>query len=232
MKLGEEPPDPATPTPARAFGALLDRLDALVALVRRRRGLALSPSGALAGAEARTVATVAGLPPGAVASGEVALLTAVGVAVGLLRVRGQRLELTSLCGPWSQLDSGLRAGIVYAAWCHRMPWQSVLGTGPEVGRLHERRVPILRVLHGLPAAVAVDVARLTATLAGEARAAGPALFAAAFLSPLAALGVADLEPAPPAVPAVLRLGPGADTVLAAALLAVGEEVPGPPAGTN
>jgi|SRR5262245_20872691 len=71
------------PTPPRAAGTLLDRLDALVALAQRRRGLVLTPAGALARAEARSVARAAGLPP--VATGEAGLLAALAVAVGLLR---------------------------------------------------------------------------------------------------------------------------------------------------
>jgi hypothetical protein len=233
------------PTPARATGALLDRLEALVALAGRRRGLALMPSGALAGAEVRAIAATAGLPAGA--AGEVALLTAVAVAVGLLRVRGQRLEVTSLRAPWSRIDRRLRAGIVYASWCHRMPWPSVLGPDPAVAALHARRLPILRLLHGLPAAVDVDVAELAvaaapppagqadpgaATPTGDRPAQTAARFAAAFLAPLAALGVAELHPPPPATPSRLRLAADARTVVAAALLAAGEDVPTPPVNAN
>lgn len=222
------------PTPAHPTGVLLDRLEALVGLVGRRRGLALSPSGALARAEARSVAATTGLPSGA--TSEVALLAAVGVAVGLLRVRGQRLEVTSLRTPWSHIDQRLRAGIIYAAWCHRMPWPPVLGPDQAIDRLHERRVPVLRMLHGLPAAVDVDVAALAERVAGPpaGRSGGEAtaLFAAAFLAPLGALGVADLDPPPPATPGRLRLLPDARTVVAAALLAAGEEVPVAPATAN
>jgi hypothetical protein len=51
----------------------------------------------------------------------VELLRAVAEGVGLLRVCGDRLEATSLCHAWSQIDEGLRAGLTYAAWCHRVP---------------------------------------------------------------------------------------------------------------
>jgi hypothetical protein len=41
-------------------------------------------------------------------------------AVGLLRVRGSRVEATALCTPWRRLEAGLRAGLVYAAWCQQV----------------------------------------------------------------------------------------------------------------
>ena len=266
---------------------LLDRLEALVALAAKRRGLVLTATGALARAEALTVASVAGLPRAAATTGEVALLTAVAVAVGLLRVRGQRLEVTSLRAPWSRIAPNLRAGIIYAAWCHRMPWPSVLGADPAIGRLHAGRLRVLHLLHALPPAVDINVPALTRTLipalededpwvagegaedagvgavgkgagvwgqvdagvAGEARASVPdpgaeaagalppgsdlvACLAAAFLAPLGALGVAELEPAPPATPLRMRLLPEARTVVASALLAAGEEVPVEPLSEN
>jgi hypothetical protein len=40
--------------------------------------------------------------------------------VGLLRVRGDRLEPTSLRHTWSQIDEGLRAGPTFAAWCQQV----------------------------------------------------------------------------------------------------------------
>jgi hypothetical protein len=40
--------------------------------------------------------------------------------VGLLRVRGDRLEATSLRHAWAQIDQGLRAGLCYAAWCQQV----------------------------------------------------------------------------------------------------------------
>src|SRR5262245_65175050 len=105
------------PTPARAAGTLLDRLDALVALAARRRGLVLTPAGALARGEVRSVARCAGLPPSA--TGEVGLLAALAVAVGLLRVRGARMEATRLPALWAALAEQPRAGLVYAAWGRR-----------------------------------------------------------------------------------------------------------------
>jgi hypothetical protein len=53
----------------------------------------------------------------------------------------------------------------------------------------------------------------------------PRALAAAFLEPLVALGVAELDPPPPRPPARLRLGPAATTVIGSALVAAGEEVP-------
>jgi hypothetical protein len=119
---------------------LLARLDALVALAADRHGLALLPDGRLAAAEARVAARAAGLarrprtrpapvgPPPARPGGRgqavverdaVELLRAVAEGVGLLRVRGDRLEATSLRHAWTQIDEGLRAGLVYAAWCQQ-----------------------------------------------------------------------------------------------------------------
>jgi hypothetical protein len=108
---------------------LLARLDALVELVADRHGLALLPGGRLAAAEARVAARTTGLAPtrGAAvrASGvtqreAVELLRAVAEGVGLLRVRGDRLEATSLRNAWSQIDESLRAGLTYAAWCQQV----------------------------------------------------------------------------------------------------------------
>jgi hypothetical protein len=107
---------------------LLARLDALVGLAADRHGLALLPGGRLAAAEARMVARVIGLAPTrgtaactpAVTQREaVELLRAVGEGVGLLRVRGDRLEATSLRHAWAQIDESLRAGLTYAAWCQQ-----------------------------------------------------------------------------------------------------------------
>src|SRR4029450_1526332 len=102
-------------------------------------GLALLPDGRLAAGEARVAARAAGLTtprgpggpaPGATqrAAGELARGVAEGV--GLLRVRSDRLEATSLRHAWAQIDPGLRAGLVYAAWCHRVPWPGFLREPP------------------------------------------------------------------------------------------------------
>jgi hypothetical protein len=109
---------------------LLARLDALVALVADRHGLALLPDGRLAAAEARVAARAAGLTGPAARPGgrgralverdAVELLRAVAEGVGLLRVRGDRLEATSLRHAWTQIDESLRAGLTYAAWCQQV----------------------------------------------------------------------------------------------------------------
>jgi hypothetical protein len=108
---------------------LLARLDALVELAADRHGLALVPGGRLAAAEARVAARAAGLAPAqgpgarapvATRRDAVELLRAVAEGVGLLRVRGDRLEATSLRHAWAQIDESLRAGLTYAAWCQQV----------------------------------------------------------------------------------------------------------------
>jgi hypothetical protein len=236
---------------------LLARLDALVALVADRHGLALLPGGRLAAAEARVAMRALGLAgPGPVGQPEraggqperdggqperdgglgptmaeqeaVALLRALAEGVGLVRVRGDRLEATSLRHAWAEIDEGLRAGLVYAAWCHRVPWPPMLGPGPGVEALAEGRLWVLRLLFGLPAGVDVAVSSLVATIE-EGLGLGPAdrlalLVAAAFLDPLGALGAAELEPAAPSPPVRFRLTPRGRVVIGSALIAAGEEV--------
>jgi len=237
---------------------LLGRLDALLDLVARRRCLFLGPGARLVAADAQIAAEVTGLEPPspgptvasrdldprehpatdpggpagpAVPGGEEAVefLRLLAQAVGLLRVRGSRVEATALCGAWSRLDDGLRAGLVYAAWCHRVPWAVVLGPSAAVDRLERDRLWVLRLLVGLPAVVDVDVGGLTATIAERLRlGAGDrvtAALAAAFLDPLVALGVAELDPPPPQPPRYLRLTARAQTVIGSALVAAGEEMP-------
>ena len=108
---------------------LLARLDALVALAADRHGLALLPNGRLAAAEARVASRVIGLAPprgpgarspAVTQRDAVELLRAVAEGVGLLRVRGDRLEATSLRNAWAQIDESLRAGLTYAAWCQQV----------------------------------------------------------------------------------------------------------------
>jgi hypothetical protein len=107
---------------------LLDRIDALVELAADRHGLALLSDGRLAAAEARVAVRASGLaPPGGsgvrastVTQREaVELLRAVAEGVGLLRVRGDRLEATSPRNAWSKIDETLRAGLTFAAWCQQ-----------------------------------------------------------------------------------------------------------------
>jgi len=215
---------------------LLARLDALVELAADRHGLALLPGGRLAAAEARVAARVAGITPATRGPGRgsalavrdaVELLRAVGEGVGLLRVRGDRLEATSLRHAWAQIDQGLRSGLVYAAWCHRVPWSAFL-QGPGLEVVVGGRLWVLRLLLGLPAGVDVGLQGLVETVANglelDLDEWLPRALAAAFLDPLVALGVADLRPPPPHPGASLRLGPRASTVIGSALVAAGEEV--------
>jgi hypothetical protein len=218
---------------------LLGRLDALLDLLDRRRCLFLGPGAQLTRADAAAVAqaTALDLPAGPVGTASrhdggdqaVEFLRLLAQAVGLLRVRGSRVEATALGAPWGRLDEGLRAGLVYAAWCHRVPWMAVLGPGRAVERLERDRLWVLRLLFGLPAAVEVEVDGLAGTVEerlglGADDHLATAL-AAAFLDPLVALGVAELHPPPPQPPARLRLAARAQTVIGSALVAAGEEVP-------
>jgi hypothetical protein len=232
-----QPHSKGTAVPSADRG-LLARLDALVELAADRHGLALLPGGRLAAAEARVAARAAGLTSparGPTARGSalavrdaVELLRAVAEGVGLLRVRGDRLEATSLRHAWAQIDQGLRAGLVYAAWCHRVPWPVFLHGGPGVEILVGGRLWVLRLLLGLPAGVDVGLQGLVETVANGLELDLddwlPRAVAAAFLDPLVALGVADLRPPPPHPGASLRLGPRASTVIGSALVAAGEEV--------
>jgi hypothetical protein len=216
---------------------LLARLDALVELAADRHGLALLPGGRLAAAEARVAARAAGIgsakSPAARGSAmaqrdAVDLLRAVAEGVGLLRVRGDRLEATSLRHAWSKIDETLRAGLTFAAWCHRVPWPVFLHGGPGVEVLVGGRLWVLRLLLGLPAGVDVGLQGLVETVANGLELDLddwlPRALAAAFLDPLVALGVADIHPPPPHPGASLCLGPRASTVIGSALVAAGEEV--------
>jgi hypothetical protein len=216
---------------------LLARLDALVALAADRHGLALLPNGRLAAAEARVASRVIGLAPprgpgarspAVTQRDAVELLRAVAEGVGLLRVRGDRLEATSLRNAWAQIDESLRAGLTYAAWCHRVPWPVFLHGGPGIEALVGGRLWVLRLLLGLPAGVEVGLQGLVETVANGLELDLddwlPRALAAAFLDPLVALGVADIRPPPPHPGASLRLGPRASTVIGSALVAAGEEV--------
>jgi hypothetical protein len=138
---------------------LLARLDALVELAADRHGLALLPDGRLAAAEARVVVRATGLAPpkgtavrasGVTQREAVELLRAVAEGVGLLRVRGDRLEATSLRHAWVQIDQGLRAGLCYAAWC-----QQVTLTGWPTLQARVTRI--------LPAAATLPIGQWAAT---------------------------------------------------------------------
>jgi hypothetical protein len=206
---------------------LLARLDALVEVAAERHGLALVPGGRLAAAEARVAARAIGLGPSRGAAARAPAVTQRD-AVELLRVRGDRLEATSLRHAWAQIDQGLRAGLVYAAWCHRVPWPVFLRGGPGIEALVGARLWVLRLLLGMPAGVEIGLQGLVETVANGLELDLddwlPRALAAAFLDPLVALGVADIHPPPPHPGSSLRLGPRASTVIGSALVAAGEEV--------
>ncbi len=151
------PPLPTLEPVSISYGGLLTRLDILVNLVADRRGLALDLQGRLAAAEARLLAEALELDrrPGPAPRdlAAVELLRGLAEAVGLLRDRGDRIEATTLRHPWAQLDADLRAGLVYAAWCHRVPWAEMLRDAPEphVRTLRDARSSVLRLLFELPA---------------------------------------------------------------------------------
>jgi hypothetical protein len=161
----------------------------------------------------------------------VELLRGLAQAVGLLRDRGDRIEATTLRHPWRQLDPGLRAGLVYAAWCHRLPWAQMLDDAPvpAVAVLREGRTRVLRLLFGLPAGVDVAIGGLVDAVADRVHLPpGEWLLravAAVFIDPLVALGVAEIDPPQPRLPATVRLGERAETVIGSALIAAGEDLP-------
>jgi hypothetical protein len=224
---------------AAAEARVAVRATGLGARARPTRGrpsqpAAATPATPAARAEPAPQDPAVGRPPGGrglalVERDAVELLRAVAEGVGLLRVRGDRLEATSLRHAWTQIDESLRAGLVYAAWCHRVPWPAFLHGGAGVEALVGGRLWVLRLLFGLPAGVEVGVPGLTATVAGGLGLDGgdwlDRAVTAAFLDPLVALGVAALDPPPPNPAAALRLLPRASTVIGSALVAAGEEVP-------
>jgi hypothetical protein len=218
-----------------SYGGLLTRLDILVKLVADRRGLALDLHGRLAPAEARLLSEALELDrqPGPAARdlAAIELLRGLGEAVGLLRDRGDRVEATTLRHPWAQLDADLRAGLVYAAWCHRVPWAEMLGDvpAPRVRTLRDSRSRVLRLLFELPAGVDVHLAGFASTVADRiGLPEEPWLVravTAVFLDPLVALGAAHIAPPHPAPPGRCSLGPAARTIIGSALIAAGEDVP-------
>ena len=170
-----------------------------------------------------------GGPPSPRDLAAVELLRALAEAIGLVRDRGDRIEATTLRHPWRQLDSGLRAGLVYAAWCHRVRWRDMLDGAPAVAVLHQGRTRVLRLLFGLPADVEIALGGLVDAVAhGLDLPAGEWLLralAAVFLDPLVALGVAEIDPPPPRLPVTALLGGQAETVIGSALIAAGEDLP-------
>jgi hypothetical protein len=235
-----------------AHGGLLARLDIFVNLVADRRGLSLDVSGRLAAAEAHLVAEAlellpapeppdpggagdpggpgaSGGPPGARDLAAVELLRALAEAIGLVRDRGERVEATTLRHPWRQLDRGLRAGLVYAAWCHRVPWTEMLDGAPALAVLRQRRTRVLRLLFALPAGIEVPLGGFVEAAADRLHLpAGEWLLraiTAVFLDPLVALGVAEIDPPAPRLPVSVQLDDQAETVIGSALIAAGEDLP-------
>jgi len=127
---------------------------------------------------------------------------------------------------WRQLDDTLRAGLLFAGWCHRVAWPRALGEPAVSGPLQASRVRALHLLHDLPAGVDVPVVELAATIAERSGVAAGEPVArcvvAGLLEPLAALGHATVDPPPPAPAVRLRLGKAARIVIGAALVAAGE----------
>jgi hypothetical protein len=216
--------------------SLLLRLDTLVNLAVDRHGLALGPDGRLADAEARPLAESLAItsPPG---PGErdldaLELLRALAEAIGLLRARGDRLQVTTLHHPWSHLDATLRAGLVYAAWCHRVPWVGMLGHTQErlVRRVRDARGTILLLLHDLPVGVEVDLHGLVVNVSSHLGLPDDTervllrVVAAVFLDPLVALGIATVDPPAPAIPTRVRLDASAHHSIGSALIAGGHEL--------
>jgi hypothetical protein len=223
-------------------GGLLTRLDILVNLVADRRGLALDSRGRLARAEVRLLTEALELNRSRAAPerdlAAVELLRGLAEAIGLLRDRGDRVEATGLRHPWARLGPDLRAGLAYAAWCHRVPWVEMLHDAPEpeVRTLRDARAKVLRLLFEQPSGVDVEVSALA--VAVRERVGLPDAvwllhtITAVFLDPLVALAAAEVVPPPPATPTRVRFAASARTVVGSALIAAGEEVsnPGVPTG--
>jgi hypothetical protein len=216
--------------------SLLMRLDKLVNLAVEGHGLALGPDGRLADAEAQQLAeslAIASPPvPGARDLDAIELLRALAEAIGLLRARGDRLQATTLRHPWSHLDATLRAGLVYAAWCHRVSWGGMLGDTQErlVRRVRDARGTILLRLHDLPVGVEVDLHGLVVNVSSHLGLAGDnervllRVIAAVFLDPLVALGIATVDLPAPAIPTRVRLDAIAHHSIGSALIADGHEL--------
>jgi hypothetical protein len=225
-----------TPEPVSITqSGLLTRLDILVNLVADRRGLALDPHGRLARAEVRLLTEALELDRSRAAPerdvAAVELLRGLAEAIGLLRDRGDRIEATTLRHPWARLDPDLRAGLAYAAWCHRVPWVELLRDAPEpqARRLRDARAKVLRLLFELPWGVDVQVSTLAAAVRDHVDLPEAVwlvhTITAVFLDPLVALGAAEVVPPPPATPGHVRFTASARTVVGSALIAAGEELP-------
>jgi hypothetical protein len=217
-----------------SHGQLLIRLEVLVNLTADRSGLLLDHKGRLTDADAQLVADALDLQGEAhSARGQAAveLLRVLAEAVGLLRDRGDHLEATILRHSWAQLDPDLRAGLVYAAWVHRSPWDQMLGDVPDplVKVLRERRGQVLRLLYELPAEVEVRLDDLGAAVCDRLGVPGQHelghVVLAVFLDPLVALDAAEIDPPSPGDPHTVRLRARARKIISSALIAAGQDVP-------
>ncbi len=216
-------------------GHLLTRLEVLVSLAVDHGGLALDRQGQLVTADAQMVADALALgdapQPTPRELAAIELLRGLAEAIGLLRDRGERLEATTLRHPWRQLDPELRAGLVYAAWCTRMPWPRMLGDAddPLALGLWDARGNVLRTLFDVSDQAEVELGDFAATLTdGLGLTNGERLLgavAAVFLDPLVALGVAEIDPPSGSVPRSLRLDPRARHIIGSALVATGQDLP-------
>ncbi len=223
-------------------GHLLTRLEVFVSLTVDRGGLALDRQGRLVAADAQLVADALALgdapQPTPRELAAIELLRGLAEAVGLLRDRGERLEATTLRYPWRQLDPDLRAGLVYAAWCTRIPWTHLLGdtAAPVVQGLSDARTGVLRLLFELRDQAEVDLADFTAALVDRLGLPdGEPLVravAAVFLDPLVALGVAEIDQPSPSLPQSMRLESRARDIIGAALVATGQKPPPAPPGRS
>jgi hypothetical protein len=215
-------------------GHLLVRLDVLINLIADRHGLALDGHGRLTDDDAQLVADALDLQAEARSSrgqAAVELLRGLAEAIGLLRDRGDRVEATTLRHPWAQLDPELRAGLVYAAWVHRIPWGNMLADVPDplVEALRANRTQVLRLLYDLPPGVEVRLDDLAAAVQDRLAVPGQQglvrAVLAVFLDPLVALGAAETDPSSPDVPRTVRLQARGRMVIGSALIAAGEDVP-------
>jgi hypothetical protein len=218
----------------RTHGRLLIRLEVLVSLTAERSGLRLDHEGRLTGADAQLVAdalSLQGEAHSARRQAAVELLRSLAEAIGLLRDRGDHLEATILRHPWALLDPNLRAGLVYAAWVHRTPWDQMLGDvpAPLVKVLRDRRDQVLRLLYELPAEVEVRLDDLGTAVHDRLGVPGQHdlghVVLAVFLDPLVALDAAEINPPSAGDPHAVRLREPARTIISSALIAAGQDVP-------
>lgn len=215
---------------ASAQASLLTALDVLVDHANRRAGLALDADDRLVRGEALVLAR---LLPGdaALTPDRCARLAS---AVGLLSAVDGRLVPTRLEQVWTELDTRTRAGLVYAAWCHRLPWSELGLSGSPVELLRERRMTVLHWLRAAPVGFELQVAPVSRLLSERLDLPPTELIArclaVVFLQPLVDLDVAvfpssSLDQPVPGVPPTVRLCPDARAVVGTALVVGGADIP-------